>query len=119
MCAPDRQRQVERELATVFVQTDELENSAATTQLTGRKKSRKSDTMGSAKALGHEHGERPADDVGSGMPEKRCRSGIPGGDVAEVVRRNDGVSGGLDDGAKALIARRAKRSLALSTLLAH
>ena len=102
---PHRERELERELAAVLAQADDLDGLAdqARGGHAALGDALDAGVVHRAEALGHEDRERLADDLVLDVAEHQLGAAVPGDDVAVLVGGDDRVGGGLGDRAEAVL----------------
>ena len=102
---PHRERELERELAAVLAQADDLDGLAdqARGGHAALGDALDAGVVHRAEALGHQDRERLADDLVLDVAEHQLGAAVPGDDVAVLVGGDDRVVGGLGDRAEAAL----------------
>ena len=102
---PHRERELERELAAVLAQADDLDG--LTEQARGGEAALgdalDAGVVHRAEALGHQDRQREAVDLVLDVAEHQLGAAVPGDDVAVLVGGDDRVGGGLGDRAEAAL----------------
>jgi hypothetical protein len=91
-----RQGEADGDLPAVGVQGGELARGADQLTLAGGPEPGETGGVGAAEALGHEHRQRPAEEVGRGVSQELGHSRIDVGDLPVRVGDDDGVGQGLE-----------------------